>query len=310
MKKRKRWPRNEALYNQIQESEFLNFFEYVKWLGFKVCKNMRQRDILTCLLIWHKFKDLSARRVKGLLLLFKEYKIINARIPCFKTLVNYREDSNLQGILDKLIEESSKPLAIIENSFATDTTGTKTKLFSSWYSLRCKKRIRKRDHITNHVTIGTKSLIVTALNIEIKKGKDNIIFREHVDKVSENFKIDEWSGDGAYWAKENCKKIIEKKGKPYFNCKKSWNGKQGGVPSWKEMNSFSRDNPEEYGKHYHKRSKVESANHGKKSLFGDKVYSRLKFARINEDSLKWINWNINVLNRAEQEWDITPKFML
>jgi transposase len=306
MKKKKRWPRNEVLYNKVQECEFLNFFEFVKYLGFKVCKNKEMRDIIICLIVWHKFPNLSARRAKGLLKLFKKCKLINVRIPCFKTLCNYRENNSLQELLDDLIEESSKPLAKIERDFATDATGIRTKLFSTWYSLRIKKRIRKRDHITDHISVGVKSKIVTALNVEIKKGKDNIIMRDHVDKTNKNFQINEWSGDGVYWTKANCSKIAAIGAMPYFNCKKSWNGKQSGVPAWKEMNKESRDNPEEYGKHYHKRSNVETANQSKKMLHGDKVYSKLESSRVNEETLRWINHNINVLNRARYEWKINP----
>lgn len=304
MQKKKRWPRDEILYNKVQENEFLNFFDFVRYLGFRVCKTSKMKNYLTCLLTWHKFKDLSSRRARSMLLLFKQFKIISVNIPCFKTLCNYREDSCLLELLDNLIEESSKPLAKIEHDFATDSTGIRTKLFSMWYSLRINKKIKKRDHITAHISIGVKSKIVTALNIE--RGKDNIIFREHIDKTSENFKIDEWSGDGMYWSKANCKKVAEHEGKPYFKVKSSWNGKQSGVPAWKEMNLASINNKEEYDKHYHKRSTIESANMSKKMLFGDKVYSKLKFARINEESLKWINYNINVLNRAMYEWKINP----
>lgn len=307
MKKKKRWPRDEAIYNSIQESEFLNLFDFIRFLGFKVCRNKKMRDTISCLLIWHKFPNLSARRAKGLLMLFKKAKLINIRIPCFKTLCNYREDNSLQEVLDNLIEESSKPLIKIEQDFATDATGIKTKLFSTWYSLRCRKRIKRRDHLTVHITTGVKSNIVTAINIEPKQGKDNIILREHVDKTAKNFVINEWSGDGMYWAKDNCKKIVEKGGKPYFKCKKSWNGKQSGVPAWKEMNLKSIDNPQEYGKSYHKRSNVESTNMSKKMLHGDKVYSKFKSARINEETLRWINHNISVLNRARHEWNIIPK---
>ena len=160
-----------------------------------------------------------------------------------------------------------------------------------------------------HTTIGVKSGIVTALNIGINQGKDNKIFREHVDKTSENFKVNEWSGDGMYWCKKNCKKVSEKGGKPYFKCKSSWNGKQDGFPSWKEMNKDFVENKEDYDKHYHKRSNVESTNHSKKALHGNSVYSRLPSDRINEETLRWINYNINVLNRAKYEWDINPKFM-
>ena len=309
MKKKKRWPRDEALYNRIQESEFLHFFDFVKFIGFKVCKTKKMRNIIICLLIWHKFPNLSARRAKSFLLFLQKFKVINVDIPCFKTLCNYREEPLMHNILENLIEESSKPLAKIENDFATDSTGIRTKLFSTWYSLRCKKRIKKRDHLTIHITTGVKSNIVTAINVEIKRGKDNVIFREHVDKTSKNFQINEWSGDGMYWAKENCRKVVSVGGKPYFKCKKSWNGKQGGCPPWKIMNQESKDNKEDYDKHYHKRSNVESSNQSKKMLHGDKVYSKEDSARVNEETLRWVNYNQAVLNKAYHKWNIIPKFM-
>ena len=309
MAKKKRWPRDEVLYNKIQESEFLNLFEFVRYLTNFVCKSRKMKSIIQCLLIWRKFPNLSVRRARGFLLLLRKFGIIGIDIPCFKTLANYNENNSLQIILDKLIEESSKPLSVIEHDFATDATGIRTTLFSTWFSLRCKRRIKRRDHLTIHTTTGVKSNIVAALNVELKQGKDNKIFREHVDKTAENFQINEWSGDGMYWCKKNCRKVSEKNGKPYFKCKSSWNGKQDGFPSWKEMNKESLKNPDDYGKHYHKRSNVESTNHSKKSLHGDKVYSRLPSARINEETLRWINHNINVLNRAKHEWNIDPKFM-
>lgn len=309
MKKKKRWPRDEILYNKIQENEFLNFFDFVKYLNFKVCKTKKMRNVLTCLIIWHKFPNLSTRRARGLLLLFKKIKLINVKIPCFKTLSNYREESLLVNVLDDLIEESSKPLAKIEHDFATDATGIKTKLFSSWYSLRCKKEIKKRDHLTIHITTGVKSNIVSALNVELESGKNNKIFREHVDKTSENFKINEFSGDGRYWCKENCRKVVEIGAKPYFKVWKNWAGKSRGCMPWKLMNLEFENNPKEYEKHYHKRSNVESANMSKKMIHDNKVYSKLDSARVNEETLRWINHNINVLNRAKYQWKIIPKFM-
>ena len=314
MAKKKRYLRNESLYNTIQETEFLNFFDYVRHISLlisneKTGKKKKMRDIISCLLIWHKFPNLSARRAKSFLLFLKKFKIINANIPCFKTLCNYRAEPIIGNILDKLIIESSKPLSVIEHDFATDATGIRTNLFSSWYSIRCQKEIRKRDHLTIHITTGVKSNIVTALNVEIKSGKDNEIFREHVDKTAKNFDVHEFSGDGKYWYKENCRKVIEVGAKPYFKVWKNWSGKSRGCMPWKLMNLEFKNNPEEYGKHYHKRSNVESTNHSKKALLGDKVYSRLPSARINEENLRWINHNINVLNRAKHEWKINPKFM-
>ena len=232
--KKKRYLRNEALYNKIQETELLNFFDFVRYLTNNVCKEKKMKLIIQCLLIWRKFPTLSVRRARGFLLLLRKFGIITADIPCFKTLSNYNEDNSLGTILDKLIEESSKPLSVIEHDFATDATGIKTKLFSSWYSLRCKKKIRKRDHLTIHISTGIKSKTVTALNVENERGKDNEIFREHVDKTVKNFQVNEWSGDGMYWAKKNCSKIAAVGGVPYFRCKTgktAWNGKQDGHPA-------------------------------------------------------------------------------
>jgi len=306
MKKRKRWPRDEALYNEVQDNEFLNFFEFIEFLKNKVCKNKKMKSVITCLLIWHKFPNLSVRRARSLLLLLKKFKVISIKIPSFKTLSNYRVDNSLLLILDELIEESSKPLSEIEKDFATDATGIRTNLFSSWYSIRCQKEIKRRDHLTIHITTGVKSNVVTALNVETKPGNDNKIFREHVDKTIKNFKAEEFSGDGRYWSKENCLKVDGVGAKPYFMVWKNWSGRSRGCMPWKLMNLESKNNPEEYGKHYHKRSNVESTNHSKKVIHGNKVFSRLKSSRINEETLRWINHNINVLNRARYEWNINP----
>jgi hypothetical protein len=309
MKKKKRWPRNEVLYNEIQESEFLNFFEFVRFLTNKVCKNKKMKSIISCLLIWRKFPSLSVRRAKGLLLLFKKFGIINVHIPCFKTLSNYNEDNSLQLILDRLIEESSKPLSIIEHDFATDMTGIRTTLFTSWFSIRAKRKIRRRDHVRDHLTAGLKSMIVPAVDIRMKEGEDSIIMREHVDKIYENFSINDWSGDTKYWSKKNCDKIDDVGGIPYFKGKEgktAWNGKMGGSLPWKRMNEEARDHPRRFKRHYRFRVKAECTIHSKKAIHGDKVYSKLASARKNEETLRWINHNINVLNRARCEWNINP----
>ncbi len=309
MKTKKRWPRNEALYNEIQESEFLNFFEFVRFLANKVCKTKKMKSIITCLIIWRKFPNLSVRRARGFLILLRKFRIIYANIPCFKTLSNYNEDNSLQIILDNLIEESSKPLSVIEHDFATDMTGIRTTLFTSWFSIRAKKKTRRRDHLRDHISAGIKSMIVPAVDIRMKEGKDNIIMREHVDKITEDFTINDWLGDTKYWCKENCRKVSSKNGNPYFKCregKTAWNGKQSGVPSWKDMNQESKEHPRRYKKHYRFRVKAECTIHSKKAIHGDKVYSRLSSARKNEETLRWINHNINVLNRARIEWKINP----
>ena len=177
------------------------------------------KKIIQCLLIWRKFPNLSVRRARGFLLLLRKFGIIIFGIPCFKTLSNYNENNFLLICLDKLIEESSKPLSVIEHDFTTDMTGIRTTLFSSWFSIRAKKKTRKRDHLRDHITAGVKSMIVIAVDIRMKEGEDNIIMRDHVNKVKEDFTINDWLGDSKYWCKKNCSKISAVGGTPYFKCK-------------------------------------------------------------------------------------------
>ncbi len=317
--KKKRYKRDEALYNTIQENEWFFFFETLPELIHAVAGNSdlwlskgrppkRLSDILTCLAIWQRFPNLSVRSAKGLLEFLKYKGVIEVEIPCFKTLCNYQANERIKYYLDRLIEVSSRPLNVIETCFATDMNGVRTNNFTSWFSIRTGKRIRKRDHLASHITTGVISNIVTAVDSCVKKGRDNEILREHVEKTTHNFKIEEWSGDGMYQCRKNCTAISEAGGKPYFKLKKNVRSLAKGHPMWKWMVYEKRKHPRRYKKKYHKRSNVESTNHSKKARLGSCVKSKLDPAREQEEHIKWVDYNVLVLNRALYEWGIEPNF--
>lgn len=317
--KKKRYKRDEALYNVVQENEWFFFFETLPELIHSVSGNSnlwlnrgrppkRLSDILTCLAIWQRFPNLSVRSAKGLLEFLKYKGIIDIEIPCFKTLCNYQANERIRYYLDRLIEASSKPLNVIETCFATDMNGVRTNNFTSWFSIRTGKRIRKRDHLASHITTGVISNIVTAVDSCVKKGRDNEILREHVEETAHNFRIEEWSGDGAYQCRENCTAIEGAGGKPYFKLQKNVRSLAKGQPMWKWMVYEKRKHPRRYKKKYHKRSNVESTNHSKKARLGSCVKSKLDTAREQEEHIKWVDYNLLVLNRALYEWNIEPTF--
>jgi len=317
--KKKRYKRDEALYNTVQENEWFFFFNTLPELIYAVAGNSdlwlnRGRppkhlsDILTCLAIWQRFPNLSVRSAKGLLEFLKYKGVIDIEIPCFKTLCNYQANERIKYYLNRLIEVSSKPLNVIETCFATDMNGVRTNNFTSWFSIRTGKRIRKRDHLASHITTGVISNIVTAVDSCVKKGRDNEILREHVEETAHNFKIEEWSGDGAYQCRENCTAIEEAGGKPYFKLQKNVRSLAKGHPMWKWMVYEKMKHPGRYKKKYHKRSNVESTNHSKKARLGSCVKSKLDTAREQEEHIKWVDYNLLVLNRALYEWDIEPNF--
>lgn len=319
MKKKKRYPRDESLYNIIQENEWFFFFQMLPELVYSVLGNVdfwlhvgrppvKAYDILICLLIWRRFPNLSARSAKGFLQFLKHFGVIDVEIPCFKTLCNYQANPRIKYYLDRLIEVSSKPLKVIETCFATDMTGIRTNNFSSWFSIRTGKTIERRDHLAAHITTGVKSNIVTAVDSCVKKGRDNEIMREHVDKTAKTFKIEEWSGDSMYWCRANCDKVVGVGGKPYFKPKKHFSRKARGSMTFKLMSIEFEEQLERTLESYHKRSNAESTNASKKKRIGSCVKSKLDTAREQEEHMKWIDYNLLVLNRAMFEWDIEPNF--
>ncbi|MDI6642365.1 MAG: hypothetical protein QME68_08680 [Elusimicrobiota bacterium] len=145
----------------------------------------------------------SLRRSIGYIRLMKQAFKLHFKVLCFKTLDNYLNNSCVKRYLDEIIKYTSNPLKFIEKNFATDKTGERTKTYSSWYSIRCKKKTKKRDHINVHVTTGCELHPVVAIDVLTEKGKDNIVFRKHINKIKQDFTINISSGDAVYLTREN-----------------------------------------------------------------------------------------------------------
>lgn len=307
--------RNNALYNKAQENEIFVFFDYLPKVVSFVCKNdslwsgmgappAKLYDVLMNLSIKQYFGR-SLRRSMGLIRLMKKSFKISFKVLCFKTLDNYLNNPSLKKYLDKLTTYTSNPLRFLEKNFATDKTGERTVTRSSWYSIRCNKEIKKRDHINVHITTGCELHSVTSVDVLVEKGKDNIIFRKHVKALEkEGYDMNIHSGDGAYLSRENCTAVEEAGGKPRFHLKKGLTKKPKGHPAWKKMLNYAEENPQQYEDEYHVRSNVESTNSAKKQKFGDKVSCKNDTAKEQECHLTWCCYNFTVLSRAYYELDI------
>lgn len=317
-KKKKRYPRDEVLYNLAQENEVFFFLDHLPEVAHIVAKNdnlwtgkgrppKNLYDILICLTIQH-YVGFSDRRSIGIIKLFTQARKIKVDVPCFKTLNNYRNNEQIKPYLKKLLETLAKPLAKVEEDFSTDSSGERTSTSSSWYNIRTGKEIRKRDHITIHVTTTRRFNMPVAVDISVDRGRDNIYFREHVTKVYGNFNINDWTGDSVYASRDNCNALEDVNGNPYFKLKKSFTAKPKSSPLWKRMILKSKNNSEDYDRHYHKRSNSETTFHAKKSKFGDYVRCKGDTAKENESMLKWICYGFTALARAVYILGIEPNF--
>lgn len=311
--------RDEALYNMSQENEVFIFFEFLPHVVRFVCKNYKPKkgvgappaelyDVLMNLAIKQYFGR-CLRRSIGLIKMSKLAFKLHFKVLCFKSIGNYLNDSCVKTYADGIIKYTSNPIKFLEKNFATDKTGERTKTFSSWYSLRCNKEIKKRDHINVHLTTGCFLHPVTALDILVEKGKDNIIFRKHVKQLGkEGYNVNIWSGDSVYLSRENCTAVEEIGGVPRFHLKKGLTKKPKGHPAWKHMLKYAEENPEEYDKEYHTRSNSECTISAKKRKFGDSVRSKKDIAKENESHMTWCCYNFSVLSRAYYELGMEFEF--
>jgi len=321
-KKKKDWrkyKKDESTYNLIQENEVFIFLRFLPLAALFVCKNknlwqgigrppINLRDILICLSIQQYFGK-SLRRSMGIIRLVTRAASISVKIPCFKTLNNYLNNSSVKPYLDKLFDITSKPLNHLEKFFATDATGETTSTASTWYNIRSGKTIQKRDHITAHITTGTKLNIVTAITVNAYGGEDNIIFRKHNQKTAKNFDVEEHSGDSMYLCRENCDDVESVGGMPFFRPKSNTLVKSDGSYAWLRMILYYYNHPIKAKRSYNRRSNVESTNHAKKSKFGSHVRSKNDIAKENESTFQWLDYNFSVLSRAYYQFDVEPFFM-
>lgn len=321
-KKKRDWrkyKKDEATYNLIQENEIFIFLEFLPLAVLFVCKNKNLwqgigrpphnlYDILVCLSIQQYFSK-SLRRSIGIIRLITKAANISVKIPCFKTLDNYLNNPSIKHYLSGLFEITSKPLKHLEKFFATDSTGETTSTASTWFSIRTGKTIEKRDHITTHITTGTKLNIVTAITVNAYEGEDNIIFRKHNKITDKNFNIKEHSGDSKYLCRENCDAVEAVGGMPFFRPKSNTLVKSDGSYAWLRMMLNYYKYLIKSKRSYNRRSNVESTNHAKKSKFGSHVRSRNDIAKENESTFQWLDYNFSVLSRAYYQFDVEPFFI-
>ena len=318
MRKRKRYPRNESLYNLIQENEVMLFLRYLLlaawWVaGDKSLWRGRGRppknlyDILVCLAV-RKYFNFSLRRGMGLLRLFRALGVIDAQIPCFKTLDNYQRSDEIGPYLDEVLKLTTEPLRFIEHFFATDTTGTATTCYSSWFDIRTRKEGMRRQHMMAHVTVGTKLKAAVALDARVDRGGHSEVLREHIADVAKGFGVKEWSGDRAYLSRENCSAVAKVGAEPWFKLKSNTTAKSKGSPAWRRMVLEFQRNPEAAERKYHRRSAVEAAISAKKRKFGSFVRAKKDASKENEETLSWIGYNFSVLCRAVHEFGLKPHF--
>ncbi|MFO0823186.1 MAG: transposase [Gemmataceae bacterium] len=225
--------------------------------------------------------------------------------PHYNSVFRVLEDANTTAILKNLVVQSSLPLRSVETDFATDGTGFSTSKFARWFDAKWGVERKKAEWIKCHIATGVKTNIVTAA--EVNDAGDSPMFKQLAATTKTNFDVKEFSADKAYSSYENLESAEAMGAVPYIPFKINSRGDtRPGI--WEKMYAKFTLEREEFLRHYHKRSNVESTFSMIKRKFGDSVRSKTDTAIKNEVLAKIVCHNIVVVIHEMHELGVNPTF--
>ncbi|MDQ3821157.1 MAG: transposase, partial [Acidobacteriota bacterium] len=231
---RKTYPQVWPAYNQAQTEEKRLFLYLLNQLcqgvGSPAQLNGRPR---------HSFEDMIFAMA------FKVYSTVSGRrfmtdlrdahakgyienLPCYNSVFNYFESETLTPYLKMLIEESSLPLASIEEDFAVDSSGLSTGVYLRWNDAKWGSKARilfgggkgcmfeKKDWLKVHITCGVKTNVVTAVEVTDAHASDINYFKPLVETTAQGFTMRQVSTDKAYLSAPNLQTVVENHAMPYI----------------------------------------------------------------------------------------------
>jgi transposase len=227
--------------------------------------------------------------------------------PAYNTVFKYVEQPSLAPLLKQLVDQSARPLAAIEKTFAADGTGFATQTYVRWHDYRHGEDRRVQRWVKAHAMVGTLTNIVTAIEVTEGSVNDSPMFGELVERTAANgFAMREVSADKAYLSHANLAAVERVGAQPFIPFKT--NSTTAGSGAWERLYHLYSLNQEDFMKHYHLRSNVESTFSAIKRKFGAGVRSKVPAAQFNEVYLKCLCHNLSMLVHSIHELNIEPRF--
>ena len=154
---------------------------------------------------------------------------------------------------------------------------------------------------------GVKTNTITAVIIAGRDAHDSPMFKPLVEATAEHFTVKEVPADKAYLSRESLDLLHTMGGTAFVPFKSnSTAGEPGSL--WERMFHYYQFRRDEFLKHYHQRSNVESTFSMVKAKFRDHVRSKTDVAMTNEVLCKFLCHNLCVLIQSQCEMGIEPVF--
>ena len=207
-----------------------------------------------------------------------------------------------------LIEESAKPLAVIENKagqYAIDSTGFSTVTYDRWFDQKHGSLRSSHGWVKLHVMVGTATHGITG--VKVSPEGDCPQLPELLAQTMRHFEVAEVSADKAYSSKANLG-VIERVGAQAFIPFKIDAVVDAKNETWSRHLCEFLFNQDRFLPHYHRRSNVESVMWMIKSTLGGSVRSKTQRAQMNEVLTKCLCHNLRCLVSAIFVSGLAPKF--
>jgi transposase len=317
---RRTYKQNWSRYNDAQCAEKSEFQK----LLFSLCQGVgspsqtfgRPRLSLENMLfscIFKMFCTYSGRRFSTDLKEAFDKKYIS-ELPHFNSTLRYYGKEVLTPYLEMMVEESSRPLAALESSFAIDATGLSiTNNETSWYFAKYKDRprmIARKNWMKLHIIAGVDTHTICAAKVTENTEHDSNYFAPLLKSVAEHYNVKEVSADSAYLTQANLQTAVDVGAYPFIG----WKTNSKLTPDkpnnelWNKLYHLFAMNRMEFVSHYGKRSNVESAFSMIKRRFGATLRTKSETSRINEALCMVVAHNIVCLIQSMFEFGIKPDF--
>ena len=232
-----------------------------------------------------------------------------SRTPHFNTIKDFLNCPATYDLLSKLLTITAMPLRKLEDKYSLDSSGFGTYTTERWNRVKWGKNVRWKDYLKGHVLIGTRTNIICQAEITPGNFSDVRQAPQLILKADANFNMKEFSADKAYGSKL-VYRILNAIGTiPYIPFKKTTKEPKEDAPEiWNNMFLLFRDKKEEWEKHYHIRSNVETTFAMIKRRLGEHINSKNYTAQRNELMMKFICHNICCLIQAIYDHKIRVNF--
>jgi Transposase len=173
---------------------------------------------------------------------------------------------------------------------AADSTGLSTNMYGRWYTVKYGEGDR-RQYIKLHAIVTADTDMPFFIYAKVTDGtaSDAAELEEMISNVDVN--VGEMYLDKGYLSRANAQLIADIGAVPYIAIKSNVKSKSYGYPAWNRMVNMYRENPDDYAKHYNRRSVIEGVFSAMKRRMQSSIRSRIFHNQVLEAICRAAVWN-------------------